>query len=344
MADTNTPAPRPPTPKAWRRLMRVTGALALLLFLAPTVYVVKYYAFDRPRETQRAALVSTARILPAAPLDTIAPPLAPPAPGNAAEFYARAIQSYADRTHAGRGGGADLPTPSEMSALFEGARRPAGRFFPAGTQADPHLVFRDPDGDGAPLPYHYPVTAREKYRYLSAAVGLARATAHAAASASPTLGHQLVIGRALVRFGDALGREGATRTHLAVAHIVKRLGLGLLLRFGGNDLKKYVYSQQTFDDAVQAKYTLLEPNTPDNLLLQAKVAQRDADPLWRREAVWALGETLSAPDITLRRPLEALTGKATLAAVATRDPNPSVRAAASATLGQIAQRGAVIQR
>lgn len=331
-------------PPAMRWLLRVTGALALLLFLAPTVYVVKFYALDRPREEARAAKVSTARIVPAVPLDAIAPPLAPPAPGNAAEFYTRAIQSFADRTHAQRGESLSYPTPLEMGALFEGARRTDSRFFVTYATSKPRFVFHDPDAGGAPMPYQYPVTARETYRYLSAAVGLAGATAHAAASAPPTDRHQVVIGQALVRFGDALGREEATRTHLAVAHIVKRTGLGLLLRFGGDDLKKYIYSQQAFDDAVQAKYTLLEPNTPDNLLLQAKVAQRDADPLWRREAVWALGETLSAPDITLRRPLEALTGKATLAAVATRDPNPSVRAAASATLGQIAQRGAVIQR
>ncbi len=30
--------------------MRVTGAIALLLFLTPTFYVVKYYAVDLPRE------------------------------------------------------------------------------------------------------------------------------------------------------------------------------------------------------------------------------------------------------------------------------------------------------
>lgn len=331
-------------PASWRLLMRVTGALALLLFLAPTVYVIKYYAFDRPREEKRATQVSITRIIPAVTLDAIAPPLAPTAPGNAAEFYTRAIQSYADRTHGQRGGPLDFPTPSEIGALFEGARRRDSRFFVADARGNPRFVFRDPDGGGAPAPYQFPLTAREKYRYLSAAVGLAGATAHAAASAPPTDRHQIIIGQALVRFGDALGREGATRTHLAVARIVKRTGLALLLRSGGDALKKYVYSQQAFDDAVQAKYALLEPNTPDNLLLQSKVAQHDADPLWRREAVWALGETLSAPSLTLRRPLEALSAKATLAAVATRDPDRSVRAAASATLGQIAQRGAVIQR
>ena len=335
---------RPPAPPAWRWLMRLTGTLALLLFLAPTVYVVKFYAFDRPREAKRAAQVSTARIAPDVPLDAIAPPLAPTAPGNAAEFYTRAIQSYADRAHARPGASSSFPTPLEMAALFEGARRADCRFFLADSQGHPRFVFRDADAGGAPMPYQFPLTAQEKYRYLSAAVGLAGATARAAASAPPTDRHSVVIGQALVRFGDALGREEATRTHLAAAHIIKRIGLGLLLPFGGDALKKYVYSQQAFDDAVQAKYALLEPNTPDNLALQAKVAQQDGDPMWRREGVWALGQTLATPNFTLRRPLEALTAKATLATIATRDPDPSVRAAASATLGQVAQRGAVIQR
>lgn len=338
-------------PPAWRWLMRLTGALALLLFLAPTVYVVKFYAFDRPHEEKRAAQVSTDRILPAVPLSVIAPQLAPPAPGNAAEFYTRAIQSYADRTHTRRGDAQNGPTPLEIGALLEGARRADCRFFVTDARGNPRFIFRDPDGNGAPMPYRFPVTAREKYRYLSAAVGLARAMAGSVpppttqeAYTLPTDRQQMALGRVLVRFGDALGREEATRTHLAVARIVKRAGLGLLLQFGGDTLKKYVYSQQAFDDAVQSKYALLEPNTPDNLALQAKVAQHDVDPMWRREAVWALGETLAVPNLTLRRPLESLTAKATLAAVATRDPDPSVRAAASATLGQVAQRGVVIQR
>lgn len=324
--------------------MRVTGALALLLFLTPTVYVVKYYAFDRPREAQRAALVTTTRITPVVPLDTIAPPLAPPAPGNAAVYYTRAIQSYAFRVHARHGMATGFPTPLEMGALFEGARRTDCQFFGTDAQERPRFIFRDPDAGGQPMPYQYPVTAQEKYRYLSAAVGLAKATARAAASAPSTDAHQRVIGQALVRFGDALGREEATRTHLAAARIVKRAGLSLLLPFGGKALKTYVYSQQAFDDAVQAKYALLEPDAPDNLALQAKVAQHDVDPMWRREGVWALGATLAAPGLTFHRPLEALNAKATLAAIATNDADPSVRIAASAALGQIAQHGAVIQR
>lgn len=352
-APLNTPAPpvprpvRPPLPKPWQWLMRVTGALALLLFLTPTVYVIKYYGVDRPREERHAALVSTARITPAVPVDAIAPPLPPPAPGNGADYYTRAIQAYADRVHAesaGPGIGADFPTPAEVGALLEGARRVDSRFFTEDAQGQPRFVFRDPDANFAAVPYRYPLTDREKYRYLSAAVGLARVTAHAAASAPTGDRHQIILGRALVRFGDALGREEATRTHLIAALLVKRMGLRLLLPFGEPALKKYVYSEVAYDKAVQEKYALLEPVTPDNLSLQVKVARHDADPMWRREAVWAIGDTLADSGLALRRPLESLTAKATLAEVAAHDPAPSVRAAAGATLGQIAQHGAVIQR
>lgn len=45
------PAPTKPTlPPFWKWLMRVTFAVTMVLFLAPTVYVVKYYAVDKPRE------------------------------------------------------------------------------------------------------------------------------------------------------------------------------------------------------------------------------------------------------------------------------------------------------
>lgn len=40
--------------------MRITFVLSMVLFLAPAVYVVKYYAFDRPREE---ALVKWPHIL-----------------------------------------------------------------------------------------------------------------------------------------------------------------------------------------------------------------------------------------------------------------------------------------
>ena len=45
------PAPAKPTlPPFWKWLMRVTFAVTMILFLAPTVYVVKYYAVDKPAE------------------------------------------------------------------------------------------------------------------------------------------------------------------------------------------------------------------------------------------------------------------------------------------------------
>lgn len=45
------PTPSQPTlPPFWKWLMRVTFAVTMVLFLAPAVYVTKYYALDRPRE------------------------------------------------------------------------------------------------------------------------------------------------------------------------------------------------------------------------------------------------------------------------------------------------------
>ncbi len=43
---------KPSAPPALKWLMRITGIIALLLFLTPTFYVVKYYALDLPREKQ----------------------------------------------------------------------------------------------------------------------------------------------------------------------------------------------------------------------------------------------------------------------------------------------------
>ena len=94
----------------------------------------------------------------------------------------------------------------------------------------------------------------------------------------------------------------------------------------------------------RAKRAALTASDPDNLLLQARVARQDADPQWRREAIQALGRTLRGRDVMVRRPLETLTAKAALAEAAERDPEPSVRAAAAQTLGEVAQQGAVVRR
>ncbi len=44
--------------------MRITFAVTMLLFLAPAVYVVKYYALDRPREEALAAAAVPDRSAP----------------------------------------------------------------------------------------------------------------------------------------------------------------------------------------------------------------------------------------------------------------------------------------
>lgn len=327
-----------------RWILRVTGLFALLLFLTPTFFVLRYYLGDHARETRRAALVSTAWLSPAVPLAVIAPPLAPPASGNAAAFYVPAIQSYADRLALSSGARLVFPHPAEVSALLEGARHADCRFFARNAQGRPLFVFHDPEANGQPVPYRFPVSPQEQTQSLGAACALAAAVAGASASGPAGDRHQIVLGRALVRFGASLGRERATRAHLEASYVVQKIGLGLLEPFGGTPLERYVDSLQIYEEAVQAKYALLEPRGPDNIALQEKVAERDADPMWRREAVWALGATISAPGMTWSRPLEALTGKAALAQVATQDADPSVRAAASETLGEIAQRGVVIRR
>ena len=71
---------------------------------------------------------------------------------------------------------------------------------------------------------------------------------------------------------------------------------------------------------------------------------RNGPPAERVSAVRRLGETLSQPYISLKRPLECLSAKAALADSATKDKSPAVRAAASEELGKVAQGGAVIRR
>lgn len=53
--------PKPTLPPFWKWLMRITFAVTMVLFLAPTVYVVKYYAIDKPRENK---LISTLNVSP----------------------------------------------------------------------------------------------------------------------------------------------------------------------------------------------------------------------------------------------------------------------------------------
>ena len=117
-----------------------------------------------------------------------------------------------------------------------------------------------------------------------------------------------------------------------------------MLPTGGPKFKQYVYSLVTYDNAVQGQFALLEPNTPENIVLQERVARQDADPLWRREGVWALAATIAAPHVIWTHPMETLTAKATLADIAAHDSDSSVRAAADTMLLEIAQHGAVFQR
>lgn len=313
-------------PRPARIILWATGAFALLLLFAPALYVVKYYGGDRTREERRAASVSLT-VIPMPDVNTIAPPLTPAIPDNAAPFYARALQSYATRT---AGQVSAPPSPAEAQDILDGARRTECQFFGANVPA-----FHDPQG--GQTAYSFPVAPDEKMRYLSAAVRLA---AGMAASASPAQRDDAA--RALVRFGDALGRERATRLHLAASTAVERIGLRLL-PFTPS-LRSYVDARQTFDDRVQAKYALLEPTSANNLLLQTRVAQKDDDPLWRREGVWAAEGTLSVPHFAWTHPLEAVDAKATLAAVASHDSDESVRACASDALARLAQHGGAIIR
>ncbi len=61
--DTPTP-PKPTLPPFWKWLMRVTFAVTMVLFLAPTVYVVKYYAVDKPREEAYARQINACACIP----------------------------------------------------------------------------------------------------------------------------------------------------------------------------------------------------------------------------------------------------------------------------------------
>ena len=64
----------------------------------------------------------------------------------------------------------------------------------------------------------------------------------------------------------------------------------------------------------------------------------------RAEVVQRIGLILRQPGISYQRPLECLSAKATLANLATKDPDSSVRTAAATELGKVAQGGAVIRR
>ncbi len=73
---------------------------------------------------------------------------------------------------------------------------------------------------------------------------------------------------------------------------------------------------------------------------QARDPHSDA----RVEAIKRIGSILRKRGINYEYPIECLMAKATLADLAAKDPNPTVRTEASAELGKVAQSGAVIRR
>lgn len=58
MASTQPQPAKPAMPASWQWLLRLTGIFALLLFLTPTFYVIKYYSLDLPREQAKVKSVS----------------------------------------------------------------------------------------------------------------------------------------------------------------------------------------------------------------------------------------------------------------------------------------------
>ena len=60
LADTlPTPPIKPTASPFWTWMLRLSGTLAIALFLTPSFYVVKYYAFDLPREKAIAVPISS---------------------------------------------------------------------------------------------------------------------------------------------------------------------------------------------------------------------------------------------------------------------------------------------
>jgi len=63
--------PKPTLPPFWKWLMRVTFAVTMALFLAPTVYVVKYYAVDRPAEIAYAKHLGYCLCIPSPTMEAV---------------------------------------------------------------------------------------------------------------------------------------------------------------------------------------------------------------------------------------------------------------------------------
>ena len=88
----------------------------------------------------------------------------------------------------------------------------------------------------------------------------------------------------------------------------------------------------------------LTVHDPDRIPLLVNAATQDPDPALRGQAVTTLGELLLKPGVSIRRPIEALQGKAALAGAAAHDSDPGVQAAARTAIDAVAAGGAVLRR
>lgn len=94
----------------------------------------------------------------------------------------------------------------------------------------------------------------------------------------------------------------------------------------------------------------LEPYNADYLLAEGRTASRlpvkrsAEDQEYRILAIRAMGTTLRRRGMGWKRPLESISGKATLAELASKDKDPAVKSAAAEELEKIALGGAVIRR
>lgn len=108
-------------------------------------------------------------------------------------------------------------------------------------------------------------------------------------------------------------------------------------------VKYYAVDKPREEAIAAAPVAAFYPPQPDYLPPLEKLA-RGIHPGSRIEAIQTMGMVLRQPGVGYKRPLECLLAKATLADLATKDPDSAVRAAASAELGKVAQGGAVIRR
>lgn len=107
---------------------------------------------------------------------------------------------------------------------------------------------------------------------------------------------------------------------------------------------KYYALDKPREDTLQVG-TLNDPALPQaDYLPRLERHARAASPAVRLQAARRIGAVLGQPYVSLQRPIECLSAKATLSDLAARDPDPAVRAAASEELGKVAQGGAVIRR